>query len=255
MNEMDMGSLEGRSGIITGAASGIGKAAAMCLAGRGAQVAVVDLDLRLAEEVASSICEAGGSAFSVCADVSDAESVSSMVSVAKEQLNRIDFLVNNAGIIQAAPFADLELDKWNKVLGVNLTGAYLCSRAVLPHLLEAGEGGIVNVSSMAGRSASVFGGAHYTASKAGLIGLTRHLARELGPMNIRVNSLCPGFVLTPLVTNAASIDDFSHAAVQVPLRRYGAPEEQAEVIAFLLSKSSTFITGATIDANGGAIMI
>lgn len=246
---------DGQAGIITGAANGIGKSAAICLARRKAAVILADIDEVGARAAASEICSAGGTALAVSVDVADEASVDAMVSQSLAHFGRLNFLVNNAGIIRAAPFLELEPAMWDRLVSVNLRGPYLCCRAVLPHMMKQGKGVIVNVSSMAGRNVSNFGGAHYTASKAGLLGLTRHLAREFGPSGIRVNALCPGFTLTPFVTVANDMEAFSQAAARVPLARYAQPEEQAEIIAFLLSDASSFIAGAAIDANGGAVMM
>jgi 3-oxoacyl-[acyl-carrier protein] reductase len=246
---------EGQAGIITGAASGIGKSTATHLARRGAAVMLGDIDEEGARAAADEICSAGGAAYAVSLDVAEEASVDAMVGESLARLGRLDFLVNNAGIIRAAPFLELEPAMWDQLVSVNLRGPYLCCRAVLPQMIKRGKGAIVNVSSMAGRSVSNFGGAHYTASKAGLLGLTRHLAKEFGPLGIRVNALCPGFTLTPFVTVANDMEAFSQAAARVPLARYAKPEEQAHVVAFLLSDASSFIAGAAIDANGGAVMM
>ena len=188
-------------------------------------------------------------------DVSSEVDVDRMARVTLEAFGRIDFLVASAGIVRRTGFPDLVPSEWDLVMAVNLRGPYLCCRAVIPAMIQQGGGVIVNVASLAGRSTSVLGGAHYTASKHGVIGLSRHIARELGPYSIRVNAFCPGGTLTPMVEQNSSPEEREANAARWPLRRWASPEEQARVIAFLLSDDSGFITGACIDSNGGALMV
>ena len=250
------GSFMGKFGIVTGAASGIGRATAINLAQGGAGLALIDLS----EEQLQSLAEAIGTTgvtrpLAVTADVSSAVDVDRATNAALAAFGRIDFLVTSAGILRRTSFTEIQPDEWDLVFAINLRGPYLCCRAVVPAMIKQGHGTIVNVASLAGRSVSVLGGAHYTASKHGVIGLSRHLARELGPYGIRVNAFCPGGTLTPMIERTSPPEERELNATQWPLRRWATPEEQARVIVFLLSDESSFITGAAIDSNGGALML
>ena len=243
-------------GIITGAASGIGRASAVYLAGAGASLTLVDLAAYQLDGLALEIKNMGALLpLALTADVSSVVDVDRVANETLAAFDRIDFLVTSAGILRRTAFPEIEPEEWDLVLNINLRGPYLCCRAVMPAMIKQGRGTIVNIASLAGRSVSVLGGAHYTASKHGVIGLSRHLARELGPYGIRVNAFCPGATLTPMVEKASSPEERVRTAAQWPLRRWASPEEQARVIAFLLSDESGFITGASIDSNGGALMV
>lgn len=243
-------------GIVTGAASGIGRAAALHLARMGASLTLVDVDKALLRSVASEIESLGAPKPLVeKVDVSSEVEVKSGVENTLAAFGRIDFLVTSAGILRRTKFAEMPVAEWDLMMGVNLRGTFLCCHAVVPIMLKQGGGVIVNVASLAGRTASVLGGAHYTAAKHGVVGLTRHIARELGPSNIRVNAFCPGATLTPLVQRATPQEELDRVAAGMPIRRWSKPEEQARVIAFLLSDDSCFMTGACVDSNGGAVMV
>ena len=248
--------LNGKFGIITGAASGIGRSTALQLACEGAALALADLMEDKLQTVAREISASGApSPLAIKTDVASEVEVDRMVSIALEAFHRIDFLITSAGIVRRTAFQDLGPSEWDLVMAVNLRGPYLCCRAVAPTMIEQRSGVIVNVASLAGRSTSLLGGAHYTASKHGVIGLSRHIARELGPYGIRVNAFCPGGTLTPMVENTTPPDEREANAARWPLRRWAGPEEQARVISFLISDESSFITGASIDSNGGALML
>jgi len=243
-------------GIITGAASGIGRATAVHLAEAGAGVSLVDIAKDQLDGLTSEIEKTGAlRPLAVTADVSSVVDVDRVAHATLAAFGRIDFLVTSAGILRRTVFPEIRPDEWDLVLAINLRGPYLCCKAVVPAMIKQGRGTIVNVASLAGRSVSVLGGAHYTASKHGVIGLSRHLARELGPHGIRVNAFCPGATLTPMVEKASPPEERERNATQWPLRRWASSEEQARVIAFLLSDESSFITGASIDSNGGALMV
>ena len=149
----------------------------------------------------------------------------------------------------------MPVDEWDLMLNVNLRGPFLYCKAVVPHMIQHSQGVIINVASLAGRTASVLGGAHYTAAKHALVGLSRHMARELGPEGLRVNSFCPGATLTPMVTHSTSAEEIESVALAIPRRKWATPEEQAAVIGFLISDDAVNITGACIDSNGGTLMI
>ncbi len=246
----------GKFGIVTGAASGIGRAAALHLARLGAGLSLIDVDKTLLKTLAAEIEGLGAPKPLVeKTDVSSEAEVKSSVENTLTAFGRIDFLVTSAGILRRTKFADMPIAEWDLMMGVNLRGTFLCCHAVVPAMLKQGGGVIVNVASLAGRTASVLGGAHYTAAKHGVVGLTRHIARELGPSHIRVNAFCPGATLTPLVQRATPQEELDRIASGMPIRRWSKPEEQARVIAFLLSDDSCFMTGACIDSNGGAVMV
>jgi 3-oxoacyl-[acyl-carrier protein] reductase len=246
----------GKFGIVTGAGSGIGRAAARNLIQAGAGLTLADIDENSLETLDEEVAASGAPKPLVQkADVSAEADVQSLVDNTAARFGRIDFLVTSAGILRRTKFTEMPVSEWDLMLAVNLRGPFLCCRAVVPVMLRQGGGVIVNVASLAGRTASVLGGAHYTAAKHGVVGLTRHIARELGPANIRANAFCPGATLTPMVQRATPADELDRIASGMPIRRWSQPEEQARVIAFLLSEDSNFITGACIDSNGGAVMV
>ena len=252
----DCRNFRGKFGIVTGAASGIGRAAAVNLAHAGAGLSLADIDNNALRTLAVEVEKAGAPKPIIAkVDVSSEAEVQSLVDKTTAVFGRIDFLVTSAGIMRRTQFAEMPIAEWDLMLAVNLRGPFLCCRAVIPAMIQQGGGVIVNIASLAGRTASVLGGAHYTAAKHGVVGLTRHIARELGPLGIRVNAFCPGATLTPLVQRATPPEELERIAAGMPIRRWSKPEEQARVIAFLLSEDSSFITGACIDSNGGAVMV
>jgi 3-oxoacyl-[acyl-carrier protein] reductase len=248
--------LTGRCGIVTGAASGIGRAAAVQLVEMGADVSLIDLNGPGLDEAAKQI-ENGGYArpHTQQADAADEDAVKKMVSDAISRLGHIDFLINGAGILRRSEFSELETSEWDLLLGVNLRGPFLFCKAVSGHMIERGSGVIVNIASLAGRSSSLLGGAHYTTAKHGLIGLSRHLARELTPKGIRVNAFCPGATLTPMIQDRTSREELDRVAASIPRGKIATVEEQARVIGFLVSDAAINITGACIDSNGGSLMV
>jgi NAD(P)-dependent dehydrogenase (short-subunit alcohol dehydrogenase family) len=258
-----------RVALVTGAASGIGRATAVRLASEGAAVAVVDRDEAGAAETVRLIRAAGGSAAAFRCDVASSASVNEAVAAVRTQLGTVDVLVNVAGIGDTAGLegvAGVSDERWNAVLAVNLSGPFFLSRAVLPAMVERGRGAIVNVSSLAGRSKSAMGGYAYSSSKAGLLGLTRHLAFDYGPRGVRVNAICPGGVDTPMlraagVREARSDDEQAARAARMaayqyfmPIKRISSPDEQAAAIAFLASDEASYINGVSLDVNGGLFM-
>jgi 3-oxoacyl-[acyl-carrier protein] reductase len=253
---MTTGRFSGQVAIVTGAGRGMGKATALTLARDGAAIVVNDVRRELAEAVAEEIKAAGGRALVFVADVSNEAEVQAMVDAAVEQLGSVDILVNNAGILRSTtPLEDIPLQEWELMMTINVTGVFLCTKAVLPIMKAKRSGKIVNVSSSAGRSTSTFGGAHYTTSKAAVLGLSRHTAREAAPYNINVNAVAPGSMDTEMVRELATPEHMQSESQKIPLRRLGTAQDEANLVAFLCSEESSYITGATIDINGGDLII
>jgi len=248
--------LTGRCGIVTGAASGIGRAAAVQLVEMGANVSLIDLNGPELDETAKKIENGGYSRpLTQQADAADEDAVKGMVAETLVRLGHIDFLINGAGILRRTQFSDLEASEWDLLLGINLRGPFLFCKAVSGHMIERGSGVIINIASLAGRSCSLLGGAHYTTAKHGLIGLSRHLARELTPKGVRVNAFCPGATLTPMIQDSTSREELDRVAASIPRGKIATVEEQARVIGFLVSDAAINITGACIDSNGGSLMV
>ena len=238
--------------LITGATRGLGRATAGRFLERGARVAVNARTRDRAEGLAN---ELGSKAYAAPGDISDRQTVQTLVADIVQQFGRLDVLVNNAAIASATRFEQLTEDEWRATIDTNLTGAFFCMQAVVPAMNRQGYGRIINVSSLAGRSVSTLGGAHYTTSKAGLLGLTRAGAKELGLHGITVNAVCPGLFDTEL-THANATEERLNAVKQTfPIPRLGKPEEVADLICFLASESAGYITGASFDINGGSLMI
>jgi NAD(P)-dependent dehydrogenase (short-subunit alcohol dehydrogenase family) len=222
----------------------------------GAGVALVDLDGEGLQETRSTIDRTSHSPCLVFPiDAADDAAVLRVVSETVDAFGAIDYLVNCAGILRRTGFSDITMEEWDLMLRVNLRGPFLWCKFAASRMVACGGGVIVNVASLAGRTASVLGGAHYTAAKHALVGLSRHMARELGPLGVRVNAFCPGATLTPMIHRSASPEEIEAVASAIPRRRWAAPEEQAAVIGFLVSDASANITGACIDSNGGSLMI
>ena len=253
--------MSGKVAIVTGAARGFGRAIAERLASNGAGVVVADLRTDLAEKAAQAIRDTGGEAMAAAADISDEAAVNSMVASAVEAFGTVDILVNNAGFMRTtAPTESIDLAEWETTFAVNTRGPFLCMKAVLPIMREKGYGRIVNISSSAGRQTSTFCGAHYTASKAAVLGLTRHAAREYAQHGITINAVAPGTFLTEgareeMKAAGISEDMLGPIRAACPTGRFGEPGEVGELVAFLVSDQAAYITGATVDINGGDLMM
>ena len=253
---MSASRFSGKVAIVTGAGRGMGKATALTLARDGAAVVVNDVNPKLAEAVAKEIEVAGGQVLAYVADVSDEAQVQAMVDATVERFGTVDILVNNAGILRStSPLETIPLEEWELIMAVNVTGVFLCTKAVLPIMKAKRSGKIVNISSSAGRSTSTFGGAHYTTSKAAVLGLSRHTAREAAPYNVNVNAVAPGSMDTEMVRELATPEHMERERQGIPLQRLGAAQDEANLVAFLCSEESSYIAGATIDINGGDLII
>jgi len=247
--------LQNKIAFITGAGSGIGKAVAFCMAQHGAFVLVNDINDEQADNTIEEIIAQAGHGISIQADVSNGEQMSTVLNQAVKQYGTIDILVNNAGIGGSATLVkDLSSDMWDRVMSVNLKGAMNCCRAVIPTMMEKGQGKIINIASLAARRMSKLGGADYTASKYGLVGFSRHLAFELAGSGINVNVVCPGATLTSLVKSRTTDIFRNQIADQIPLGRWIKPEDIAEAVFFLASEQSSMITGAVLDIDGGQLL-
>ncbi len=246
---------EGRVAIVTGAGRGIGRAISQRLAEAGAKIAVGDIHGKNAQNTSDALKEKGGHSLACRVDVSDERSVLSLIETTVKTFGRVDILVNNAGIMFRTRILDITSQEWERVIRVNLTGPFLCTRAVLPEMKKRKFGRIINISSSAGRSVSTLGGVHYTASKAGLLGMTRAVAKEVAPFGITVNAVCPGLIDTEMVRKTASKDELQSFLDSFPIERIGTPKEVGDLVVFLCSDKASYITGASLDINGGDLMI
>jgi len=245
--------LDGKVAIITGAGRGIGRAIALALARDGADVVVNDVDLQSAEATADKVRAMGRRALPIKADVSVEEEVIKMVKTALKAFGKIDILVNNAAIFSSISLEDITEEKWDKTMKINLKSVFLCSQAVMKFMKRQRSGKIVNIASLAGKVGGIVAGADYAASKAGVICLTKSLAKQLASYSINVNAVAPAWIETDMMKDWPR--ETKEAVLrQIPLGRFGKPEEVAETVIFLVSDGAGFITGATIDINGGILM-
>lgn len=245
--------LDDQVAVVTGASRGIGRAIALALSEAGARVVInYQRNSEGAAEVAGLIGERGGEALPYGADVCLPDDVARMIETTLERWGRIDILVNNAGVTRDAPFARMRDDQWHDVLEIDLTSAFVCVQAVLPVMEQRRYGRIVNVSSLAGLSGNV-GQVNYAAAKAGLISLTKELARELAPSGITVNAVAPGYIETDMIENVTD-RHLQWALSAIPMGRFGSPDEVASAVRFLALPEASYITGHTLVVDGGWVM-
>ncbi len=246
--------LEGKTAVVTGGARGIGGHIAMALASEGADIIIADLlDATVAEPVLAAIAGAGRRSLLVRTDVSDEEQVRHLVDLAHEEFGQVDILVNDAGTVSQHSFIDLEVSEWDRVLAVNLRGVFLCCRFFLPQMLERKSGKIINVASQLGQIGGIEM-VHYSASKAGVIGLTKALAREVSHLGVHVNAIAPGPILTDMM--AEETEEWAARKLsELPMARFGQPDEVAPTAVFLASDDSSYYVGQTLCPNGGDVML
>jgi NAD(P)-dependent dehydrogenase (short-subunit alcohol dehydrogenase family) len=246
--------LSGKTAIISGAAGprGIGFAAARLFAEQGARVAIFDIDQRAAEAAAQGL---GSDHLGLGCDVTDPAACKKAAAEAIDRFGNIDVLINNAGITQPVKFMEIDQVSWRRIIDVNLTGVLNLSQAIVPHMREHKSGSIACMSSVsAQRGGGIFGGPHYSAAKAGVLGLAKAMARELGPDNIRVNCVTPGLVQTDITGGKLTDEMKSEIIKGIPLGRLGTAEDVARIYLFLASDLSSYTTGAVIDVNGGMLI-
>ena len=247
-----MSSMNGRVALVTGASQGIGRACALALAKAGAHVALAARNEAKLAEVAAEITAAGGTAAVFSLDVANEESIHAGAKAVLAHFGKVEILVNNAGITRDTLSMRMKRADWDAVLTTNLTGAFLLTQAMMSSMLKSRWGRIVNITSVVGQTGQA-GQANYAASKAGLIGLTKSLARELASRNITVNAVAPGYIETPM-TDVLNEQQRSAMTTQIPLARAGTPEDIAHAVAFLASDNASYITGHVLDVNGGMYM-
>jgi 3-oxoacyl-[acyl-carrier protein] reductase len=247
---------DGKTVIVTGAAKGIGRAIAHAFVREGARVAALDVDESALQMVADELAAAGGHALALRTDVTRPADIRAAVDATVARFRRIDVLVNNAGGFAAIrPTEDIPDDEWDAILRMNLTSVFLCTKAVLPQMKRQGGGRIVNLSSIAGRGGAIVLSAHYTAAKAGVLGFTRQLAREVAPLGITVNAVAPGTTATERFRALRTPEQTRALTDTVPMRRVAEPSEVAACVLFLASDAASYVTGACLDVNGGVLMV
>jgi len=245
--------LSDKVALVTGAGSGIGRETALLFAEEGAKVAVNDIFLDKAQEVVDEIKVKGGKAVAIKASVADFAEVSQMVEEVLRTFDKIDILVNNAGIYLAKPIQEMTEEEFDEVISVDLKGVYNCTRAVVNHMIDRRYGRVISISSVAGKVGSVANLSSYAAAKAGVMGFTKSIARELGKFNIAVNAVAPGTVDTPMLGPLR--DTYREKIVKItPIARLAEPREMANVIVFLASDAASYVTGTVVTVDGGYTM-
>ena len=244
--------LKGKIALVTGAAQGIGRAIALLLAQKGADIVISDINLEKAEEMAKEIEALGRKAMAIKVDVANTNDVERMVEAILERFGQIDILVNNAGIAKDKLILRMTEEDWDSVLNVNLKGTFNCTKAVIKHMSKQRKGKIVNIASVVGEMGNV-GQANYSASKAGVIGFTKTIAREFAQRGINVNAIAPGYIETPM-TEALPEKVKEELRRMIPMERLGRPEDVAQAVLFLVSEATSYITGQVLNVHGGIYM-
>lgn len=244
--------LDGRVGIVTGGGGGLGEGISLALAAAGASVCVADIELELAEACAARVRSAGGTATAVAVDVTDRTTVEALARTVERELGGIDVLVNNAAIYPRRPWTEVPEEEWDAVLDTNLKAVFRMSRAVMRVMMKQRYGRIINITSVVGASGNP-GQSNYAAAKAGVAGMSRALARELGSRNITVNCIAPGFIATDM-TAGLPAEQQKALLDQIPLGRLGRPEEVAHAVLYLASPHAAYVTGQELHVNGGMYM-
>jgi len=249
------GEFNGKIAVVTGAARGIGRVIAQRNASEGATVIIIDLNSKELLKLYNALQERNAAVKKFICDVSDDERVHLVTESIIDEFGRIDILINCAGILYPTRFDSITVEEWDRVIAVNLRGVFLFMREIYPHMKKRGDGRIVNFASTAGLTVSTLGGAHYTVSKHGVVGITKAVAKEGGPFGVRVNAVCPGLIDTEMVRVNVNSDAVKKYEQSFPLRRIGTPEEVADLVLFLVSDRSSYITGTSINISGGDLLI
>jgi 3-oxoacyl-[acyl-carrier protein] reductase len=244
--------LKGKVALVTGGAQGIGRAIALLLAQKGADIVISDINIEKAEEMALEIEAVGRKAMAVRTDVAHINDVERLVEAIMERFGQIDILINNAGIARDKLILRMTEEDWDAVLNVNLKGTFNCTKAVIRHMSKQRRGKIVNIASVVGEMGNA-GQANYSASKAGVIGLTKTIAREFAQRGLNINAIAPGYIQTPM-TEALPEKAKEELRRLIPMERLGRPEDVAQAVFFLVSESSSYITGQVLNVNGGIYM-
>lgn len=245
---MNMGDLTGRTAIVTGGGSGIGRACCEVLAEHGAEVAVADINMEGASMTAADIMEAGGKAWAEEVNIAEEASIEELMKRIYEKSGHIDILVNCAGILDPTRVPDMTVERWDRMMSINLRGTFLCSQKVIPYMEREKKGAIVSITSQAGQVGGWKAGVNYSASKGGILAMTKALARYCGPLGIRVNDVAPGQIATAMTAGRGDTPE------GIALGRLGTAEDVANAVYFLASDLSSFCTGMTVDVNGGEFM-